>query len=141
MTSWTCGACVDDWCLLRSALLAMEMKQSQSITRGHAACSPLEWPETHGTLSTTSCRLIRRTRGDRAHVTACRMQDQLIVFMVLARGQSRMLCRTPSLHTRTAIAVAQQLTGAQFHVEACKHDLALISCCGAASCATGDTCD
>ena len=45
------------------------------------------------------------------------MQDQLIIFMALARGTSRLLCSEPSLHTRTAIAVAQQmLPAAQFTV-------------------------
>ena len=62
--------------------------------------------------------------------TAHRMQDQLIVFMALACGTSRMLCRTPSLHTRTAVAVAQQLTGARFDVEVHPDNLFLITCSG-----------
>lgn len=37
------------------------------------------------------------------------MQDQLIVFMGLASGESSMLCTEPSLHTRTAIAIVQAL--------------------------------
>jgi len=57
------------------------------------------------------------------------------VFMALARGESRMLCRMPSLHTRTAIAVAQQLTGARFDVKERGQDLSLVVCCGAAVCA------
>jgi len=71
---------------------------------------------------------------------ACRMQDQLIVFMTLARGESRMLCRTPTLHTHTAIAVAQQLTGAQFDVKERGQDLSLIVCGGAAVCAGASVC-
>ena len=67
------------------------------------------------------------------------MQDQLIVFMGLAKGDSRILCRTPSLHTQTAIAVAQQLTGAQYDIKKCGHDLYMIVCGGAAICAAGDT--
>ena len=60
------------------------------------------------------------------------MQDQLIVFMALARGTSRMLCGALTLHTRTAIAVAQQLTGAQFGLEDRGNDLWLLVCAGAA---------
>ena len=61
-----------------------------------------------------------------------RMQDQLIVFMALARGTSRMLCRAPTLHTQTAMAIAQQMTGAQFHLERRGIDLWLLVCGGAA---------
>jgi RNA 3'-terminal phosphate cyclase (ATP) len=43
--------------------------------------------------------------------------DQLVIFMALAAGESRMLAPEPlSLHARTAIAVAQQLTAARFEV-------------------------
>ncbi|KAF8065648.1 hypothetical protein HT031_003249 [Scenedesmus sp. PABB004] len=45
------------------------------------------------------------------------LQDQLIIFMALAAGQSAMLTGELSLHTRTAIAVAQQLLpAARFEV-------------------------
>ncbi|KAF6251744.1 RNA 3'-terminal phosphate cyclase [Scenedesmus sp. NREL 46B-D3] len=37
------------------------------------------------------------------------LQDQLIIFMAMAEGTSSMLCNEPTLHTRTAIAVMQQL--------------------------------
>ena len=44
--------------------------------------------------------------------------DQLIIFMALAEGESAVLAPAPlSLHTRTAIAVAQQLTSARFEVQ------------------------
>ena len=33
----------------------------------------------------------------------CRLQDQLIIFMALADGTSRMRCTEPTLHTRTAM--------------------------------------
>jgi RNA 3'-terminal phosphate cyclase (ATP) len=46
-----------------------------------------------------------------------RLQDQLIIFMALAGGSSSMLCNEPTLHTRTAIAVVQQLLPqAQFSI-------------------------
>jgi hypothetical protein len=37
------------------------------------------------------------------------MQDQLIVFMALAKGHSSMLCSELTMHTHTAIAIAEQL--------------------------------
>ena len=45
------------------------------------------------------------------------LQDQLVVFMALAEGESRMLCTEPTLHTRTAMAVTEQmLPGVKFEV-------------------------
>jgi len=44
------------------------------------------------------------------------IQDQMIIFMSLARGQSRLLCGPLTLHTETAIHIAQTLTGAKFTV-------------------------
>lgn len=50
-------------------------------------------------------------------VTCCRLQDQLIVFMALAAGKSLMLCGELTLHTRTAISVAEQvLPAAKFSI-------------------------
>lgn len=37
------------------------------------------------------------------------MQDQLIVFMALAKGESVMVCEEPTLHTRTAIEVCREM--------------------------------
>jgi RNA 3'-terminal phosphate cyclase (ATP) len=45
------------------------------------------------------------------------LQDQLVVFMALAEGESEILTMEPTLHTRTAIAVAEALTAAQFEVK------------------------
>ena len=51
-----------------------------------------------------SCLLIDSVRG----LNATRyLQDQLIIFMALARGQSRILAGPLSLHTKTAIHVAE----------------------------------
>eukprot|EP00093_Oithona_nana_P003933 03933.XXX_51434_52543_1 [CDS] Oithona nana genome sequencing. len=44
------------------------------------------------------------------------MQDQLIIYMALASGCSRLLTGPLTLHTRTAISIAEQLTSAQFKV-------------------------
>ena len=43
--------------------------------------------------------------------------DQVIVFMALAKGSSRVVALDPpSLHARTAMAVCEQMTGAKFEV-------------------------
>ena len=44
-----------------------------------------------------------------AHTHAPATQDQLVIWMALAGGTSRMLCAEPTLHTRTAMVVAEQL--------------------------------
>lgn len=45
------------------------------------------------------------------------VQDQLIIFMALARGVSRLRCTLPvTLHTKTAIHIAELLTEAKFNI-------------------------
>ena len=44
------------------------------------------------------------------------LQDQLILFMALAEGTSEIVTGSLTLHTRTAIAIAEQMTQAQFSV-------------------------
>eukprot|EP00727_Mastigamoeba_balamuthi_P001467 m51a1_g11317 putative rna 3 -terminal phosphate cyclase (109) ;mRNA; f:106145-108247 len=44
------------------------------------------------------------------------LQDQLIIFMALAHGRSRMRVGEISLHTSTAMAVVSRMTGAAFEV-------------------------
>lgn len=62
-----------------------------------------------------------------------RMQDQLIIFMALAKGMSRMSCGEPSLHTRTAMSIAERLTTAKFRVRKPKGNMQhwIIECEGA----------
>ena len=68
------------------------------------------------------------------------MQDQLIIYMALAGGTSRMLCASPSLHTQTAMVIAEQLLpAAKFRVveqaptgTSGGAALALVECHGAA---------
>ena len=45
------------------------------------------------------------------------LQDQLILFMALASGVSEVLTGSLTLHTQTAIWVAEQLSGAEFEVK------------------------
>lgn len=64
----------------------------------------------------------------------CYLEDQLCIFMALAAGRSAVLTREPSLHTRTAIAVAEALTRARFSLaqEPQREGLWRIECEGAA---------
>ncbi|KAI0822626.1 RNA 3'-terminal phosphate cyclase [Trametes gibbosa] len=57
------------------------------------------------------------------------MQDQMIIFLALARGRSTVKTGPLILHTKTAIWVAEQLTDAKFRVEA-SGDIAVIECDG-----------
>ncbi|KAI0362748.1 RNA 3'-terminal phosphate cyclase [Trametes cingulata] len=57
------------------------------------------------------------------------MQDQIIIFLALAQGKSRVRTGPLTLHTRTAIWVAEQLSDAKFHVEESDNS-AIIECEG-----------
>lgn len=45
--------------------------------------------------------------------------DQLVIFMALAEGTSTVMAREPSLHARTAMALAECMTGARFVCTPC----------------------
>ncbi|XP_034529593.1 RNA 3'-terminal phosphate cyclase [Notolabrus celidotus] len=51
------------------------------------------------------------------------LQDQLIIFMALAKGKSRIRTGPVTLHTQTAIHVAEQLTQAKFTITKCEDEL------------------
>ena len=63
------------------------------------------------------------------------LQDQLIIFMALAKGKSKMATCAEELHTKTAIHIAQLLTGAKFEVSQMKDGTVLIECDGIGYCA------
>lgn len=44
------------------------------------------------------------------------LQDQLIIFMALAKGKSRVKSGPLTLHTKTAIHYTELLTGAKFNI-------------------------
>jgi len=70
------------------------------------------------------------------------LMDQLIIFMALADGRSEVIAREPTLHTRTAVAVAEILTSAKFEIRKLKEGnggLWSISCQGARVSAVGVT--
>ena len=59
------------------------------------------------------------------------MQDQLVVFMALAKGRSAIRCGPLTLHTQTAIHYAQVMTGVEFRVvEEIKDKVYLVECEG-----------
>nr|XP_057928694.1 RNA 3'-terminal phosphate cyclase [Doryrhamphus excisus] len=51
------------------------------------------------------------------------LQDQLIIFMALAKGTSRIRTGAVTLHTQTAIHVAEQLTQAKFRITKCEDEV------------------
>lgn len=51
------------------------------------------------------------------------LQDQLIIFMALAKGTSRIRTGPVTLHTQTAIHMAEQLTQAKFTITKCEDEL------------------
>ncbi|KAH9590201.1 hypothetical protein MS3_00002974 [Schistosoma haematobium] len=57
------------------------------------------------------------------------MQDQLIVLMALAKGNSEIRCGPLTLHTKTAIYVAEHLLGVKFEVTT-NDGSSVISCNG-----------
>lgn len=58
------------------------------------------------------------------------VQDQLILFMALAKGVSRMRCTLPlTMHTNTAIYIAELLTDAKFKIIE-ENATAIIECAG-----------
>lgn len=57
-------------------------------------------------------------------------QDQLILYMALAKGESKILTTSLTNHTRTAIYVAEKMSGALFKEEKCGENLVLLHCKG-----------
>ncbi|XP_028301255.1 RNA 3'-terminal phosphate cyclase [Gouania willdenowi] len=51
------------------------------------------------------------------------LQDQMIIFMALANGTSRIRTGAVTLHTQTAIHIAEQLTQAKFTITKCDDEL------------------
>lgn len=58
------------------------------------------------------------------------LQDQLIIMMALAKGQSRVRCGPVTLHTQTAIHIAEIMTEAKFKVEKVSEKQNIIECEG-----------
>ncbi|VVC35971.1 Hypothetical protein CINCED_3A001660 [Cinara cedri] len=56
--------------------------------------------------------------------------DNLIIFMALANGKSKVKCREITLHTKTAIHIAEQLTNAKFQIKQTEDRLNEIVCEG-----------
>merc|ERR1712080_521255 len=60
------------------------------------------------------------------------MQDQVILFMALASGKSKVKVGSLSLHSETAIYIAEKLTAAKFTVIKEGEDSNVIECTGCA---------
>lgn len=62
------------------------------------------------------------------------LQDQMIIFMALASGNSVLRCGALTSHTHTAIEMAQKMTGVKFTVEKIGESVndCLVSCEGIA---------
>ena len=59
------------------------------------------------------------------------MQDQLIIFMALAKGKSSVKCGPLTMHTKTAIYFTELMTGVKFDTtEIVKGNSYLIECEG-----------
>jgi len=58
------------------------------------------------------------------------LQDQIIIFLALADGKSTVKTGPLTLHTRTAIWVAEQLTNAKFEIKENSDGTCLITCDG-----------
>lgn len=58
------------------------------------------------------------------------LADQLIVYMALADGESAFSTGPLTLHTRTAIHFAQNLTGAKFTIDETTPELNIVRCIG-----------
>eukprot|EP01083_Nonionella_stella_P031456 86154_1 len=58
------------------------------------------------------------------------LQDQLIIFMALAKGKSKMATCALELHTQTAIHIAETFTGVKFNVSTMKNGTVWIECDG-----------
>ena len=59
------------------------------------------------------------------------IQDQMIIFMALAGGESKLVTGPLTLHTETAIHIATMMTGATFKIESCENNRAwMVTCQG-----------
>eukprot|EP00485_Elphidium_margaritaceum_P008313 CAMPEP_0202689266 /NCGR_PEP_ID=MMETSP1385-20130828/4566_1 /ASSEMBLY_ACC=CAM_ASM_000861 /TAXON_ID=933848 /ORGANISM="Elphidium margaritaceum" /LENGTH=530 /DNA_ID=CAMNT_0049344377 /DNA_START=116 /DNA_END=1708 /DNA_ORIENTATION=+ len=74
--------------------------------------------------------LIADWQSTKGGCTDRHLQDQLIIFMALAKGRSKMATCALELHTETAIYIAEQMTGVKFNVQTGKDGTVWIECDG-----------
>ncbi|KAJ3013257.1 UNVERIFIED_CONTAM: hypothetical protein HDU68_000804 [Siphonaria sp. JEL0065] len=89
---------------------------------GHSKTSPED------TASLAVTELVRNVK-EGGCVDDC-MQDQIILFLALAKGTSRVLVGKITDHTRSAIDLAHQMTEARFTIELQSENSNIISCTG-----------
>ncbi|KAH8306826.1 hypothetical protein KR018_004277 [Drosophila ironensis] len=78
--------------------------------------------------SDASCQLAECVRKE--NCVDVNMQDQLIIYMALAGGRSSMRTGPLTKHTRTAIHVAEKMTGVKFEVDIHISGQTVVSCTG-----------
>ncbi|KAH8261965.1 hypothetical protein KR026_008292 [Drosophila bipectinata] len=78
--------------------------------------------------SDASCQLVEYLRKEIC--VDAHMQDQLIIYMSMANGVSTIRTGPLTKHTRTAIHVAEKMTGVKFEVEVEPSGLTRVSCHG-----------
>lgn len=74
-------------------------------------------------------RILLKTITAKSPVDAF-LSDQLIIYMALAEGSSKIITNEFTLHTKTAIEVCEQLTSASFSVKEKSNNQVEISCNG-----------
>lgn len=84
----------------------------------------------HGIGRSAARELITDWQSTKGGCTDRWLQDQLIIFMALAKGKSRMATCALELHTETAIHIAEVMTGVKFKVSSMKDGTVLIECEG-----------
>ncbi len=89
------GACVDQW-------MQDQVRRASRLSRDTAPEPSVCGWCVHADVRAVVADIYRR--------------PQLIIFMALARGKSSFKCCEPTLHTRTAMVVAEALTAARFTV-------------------------
>lgn len=98
-----------------SGILIVAKTSTGCLLGGSAVGSPkIPWVETARQAATEILQVVDNTSGG-----ACvdeYLQDQLILYMAMADGVSEILTSCLTLHTRTAIWLAEQMCAARFEV-------------------------
>jgi len=96
-----------------SGIVLVAHTSTGCVMGGSALGSPKKTPEETGKKCANELLEAVESGG----CTDKYVQDQLILFMALAAGESRVRTGPITLHTETAIHIAEQLTNAKFSVE------------------------
>ncbi|XP_003745965.1 RNA 3'-terminal phosphate cyclase [Galendromus occidentalis] len=121
------------------------VKEPAEICVGSAAGIILAVEFSEGCVLGADALLQKNSRAERLGVNCVRdlikvmdrgvtvddyMQDQLIIFMALARGKSRIRCHKLSEHAETAIYICEKMTSAKFRISERDSGTTIIECEG-----------